>query len=73
MQAISITAFTQDSEQLRAIKIFFKALKIDFELTKQKPYNPEFVNEIMKSKKQYKEGKYTRVKPQELDTFLGLK
>lgn len=34
MQTINITAFTEDSDQINAIKSVLKALKIKFELTK---------------------------------------
>jgi hypothetical protein len=33
-------------------------------------YNPEFVEKILESKKQIKEGKFTVVKKEELKSFL---
>lgn len=38
----------------------------------EKPYNTEFVKKIEKSKKELKEGKSTRVKKEDLQSFLGL-
>jgi len=47
------------AEQESALKAFVKALKMDFTITTEKPYNPEFVSKIRKSRKDYKEGKGT--------------
>ena len=43
-----------------------------YEVTKEKPYDPEFVAKIQESRQQAKEGKVTRVKKEELGKFLGL-
>ena len=59
-------------EQINVLKAFMKALKIKFEIYKEKPYNPEFVEKIEKSKQEFKEGKSTRVKKEDLQNFLGL-
>ncbi len=59
-------------EQENALKAFFKALKIKFEVSKTKPYDPEFVAKIQESRQQGKEGKTTRVKKEDLKEFLGL-
>ncbi|WP_291100864.1 MULTISPECIES: DUF2683 family protein [unclassified Flavobacterium] len=72
MQTINITAYTEDDSQIEAVKAFMKALKIKFEISKEKPYNPEFVEKIEKSKQEFKEGKSTRVKKEDLQSFLGL-
>ena len=45
-----------NKEQMSAIKAFMKALKVDFEV-KKKPYNPEFVAKIEKSRQEIREGK----------------
>jgi len=78
MEAINITAYPSDAAQIKAIKAVMKALKIKFEINKEKvsgesPYNPEFVAKIKKSQQDYKEEKYTTVKMSDLDTFLGIK
>ena len=72
MQTINITAHPQDDSQVEAVKAFMKALKIKFEISKEKPYNAEFVAKIKKSKQEFKEGKSTRVKKEDLQSFLGL-
>jgi phosphoribosylamine-glycine ligase len=72
MQTINITAHTEDASQIEAVKAFMKALKIKFEISKEKTYNPEFVKKIEKSKKELKEGKSIRVKKEDLQSFLGL-
>ncbi len=60
MQTINIVAHTNDVSQIEAIKAVMKALKIKFEIyknkTKDKPYNPEFVAKIEKSIAQAKKG-----------------
>jgi hypothetical protein len=74
MEAINITAFTNDNAQINALKAMLEAFKIKFEISKIKEeiYNPEFVAKIIKSKQQFKDGKYTRVKKEDLQSFLGL-
>ena len=62
-----------NTEQAHALKAFAKALKIKFEVTTEKAYNPEFVEKIQKSKKEFEEGKFTRVEKDNLQQFLGLK
>jgi hypothetical protein len=53
----------QNKEQLSALKAFAKALKVDFETTKESPYNADFVNKIKESKKQIDDGKYITLDP----------
>jgi len=62
-----------NTEQAHALKAFAKALKIKFEETTEKTYNPEFIEKIQKSKKEFEEGKFTRVEKDNLQQFLGLK
>jgi hypothetical protein len=61
MEAINITAYTEDASQIEAIKAVIKAFKIKYNISKLKkpetPYNPEFVVMIEKGKKQIAEGK----------------
>lgn len=49
-----------------------KALKIKFEISSDENYNPEFVEKLLESRKQAREGKVTRVKKEELKEFLDL-
>ena len=53
-------------------KAFMQALKIKFEISKKDEYNPEFVEKIMESKEQVKNGRVTRVEKENLKEFLGL-
>ncbi len=67
-----IIAHPETTEQLKAIKAFMKALKIKFEISKESPYNPEFVAKIEKSRKDFENGNFTRVEKSDLQNFLGL-
>ncbi|MFT4061204.1 MAG: hypothetical protein QM642_02485 [Edaphocola sp.] len=70
MKAINITAYTDDASQIDAIKAFMKALKIKFELSKEKsPYNPEFVQKIRQGDEDLKNGKGRPVTLEELDSL----
>jgi len=62
----------KNKKELQAIKAVLKALDISFRTEDESPYNPEFVSKIKKSEQEIKEGKITRVKKEELKTFLGL-
>ncbi|PWH86018.1 DUF2683 family protein [Brumimicrobium oceani] len=64
---------TENQEQANALKAFVKALKMKFEEAEDKPYNPDFVKKIKRSKKEFQEGKYTTVNKDNLESFLGLK
>ena len=73
MKAIHITAYTEDASKVEALKAFMKALKIEFELTEgQSPYNPEFVEKVLESRQQAKNGKVKRVKKEDLEAYLTL-
>ena len=62
-----------NAEQVTALKAFIKALKIKFEVASgTESYNPEMIAKIEKSRQEYKEGKFTRVKKEDLNKFLGL-
>jgi phosphoribosylamine-glycine ligase len=53
-------------EEIEALKAFAKALKIKFEITKEKGYNKEFIDKIKRSKKQHSEGKDVVIKTEDL-------
>lgn len=72
MRTRNIIAHPQTTEQLKALKAFLKALKIKFEISGEESYDPEFVEKVLESRKQAKEGKTTRVKKENLKEFLGL-
>lgn len=67
-----IIAHPQTDEQVNVIKAFMNALKIKFEISKESPYNADFVAKIKKSKKEFKNGDFTRVEKNDLQNFLGL-
>ncbi len=62
----------ETTEQENALKAFVKALKMKFEIAREKPYDPDFVAKINESRQQVKEGKTTRVRKEDLKAFLGL-
>lgn len=51
----------ETTEQENALKAFIKALKIKFEVSKEKPYDPDFVAKIKESRQQAKEGKTVKL------------
>jgi len=67
-----LIAHPKTAEQVSALKAFMKALKIKFEVSNKEDYDPEFVEKVLESRKQAKEGKVTRVKKDNLKDFLGL-
>ena len=72
MKNHSIIVHPANDEETSVIKEFFTAYKIKFEVSMEKPYDPEFVAKIQESRQQAKEGKVTRVKKENLKEFLGL-
>ncbi|MGN6530456.1 MAG: DUF2683 family protein [Ginsengibacter sp.] len=66
MQAITI--HPKNEEQLNALEIILKAMKVPFEKSKtdKNPYDPEFVAKIKRSEKNFEEGKYTAIKIEDL-------
>jgi hypothetical protein len=57
-----------NQEQVNALKAFAKALKISFK-TQEKPYDPEFVAKIKKSKEDFAAGKGREITIDELDSL----
>jgi hypothetical protein len=57
------------AEQENALIAFVKALKMDFTTTREKPYNPEFVSKIKKSKSDYNNGKGKNITIDELNSL----
>ncbi len=72
MEAINITAYTSDASQIEAIKAVLKAFKIQFEVTKDTPYNPDFVEKVRKSRQEYKEGNFVTIEKENFKEFLGI-
>ena len=61
-----IIVHPDNEDKFEALKTFMKAFKIKFEITKEKPYDSEFVAKIEKSRQQYKKGDYTVIKTEDL-------
>ncbi|MEX8548941.1 MAG: DUF2683 family protein, partial [Mucilaginibacter sp.] len=47
-----------------ALKAFMKALKINFK--EEKPYNPDFIKKIERSKKDFEAGNFKSIKTKDL-------
>lgn len=62
----TVIAQPSDREQLKALKAFMKALKIDFKVQKADDYRSEFVAEIEQSRKDIAAGKGVRLKVDDL-------
>jgi len=62
-----IIAHPGSDDKFEALKAFMKALKIKFEITKDNPYNPEFVAKILQGDADIKAGKGKKVSLKELD------
>jgi len=60
-------------DKLESLKAFLKALKIKFEVANEETYHEDFVKMILKSEQEFKKGQFTRVKKNEVSSFLGLK
>jgi cytochrome c len=69
MEAINIKAYPADMSQINAIKAFMKALKIKFEVSKDTPYNSEFVEKIIQGDADFEAGKGRKVTLDELNSL----
>lgn len=58
--------YPENKEQANALKAFVKALKMKFEVTQIKEYNPEFVEKIKPSKLQHIQGEDKVIKTEDL-------
>ncbi|WP_194774301.1 DUF2683 family protein [Pararhodonellum marinum] len=68
----TIIIHTENKEQENALKAFAKALKMKFEVVKEKPYDPEFVAKIEKSQQEFEDGNFTGIEKKDLKSFLGI-
>ena len=69
MEAINIKAYPADLSQITAIKAFMKALKIKFEVSKEVPYNNEFVEKILQGDKDFEAGEGRKITVEELNNL----
>ena len=67
-----LIAHPKTTEEVEAIKAVLHAMKIRFEISNEEDYNPDFVDKILESKEQAKNGKVTRVEKENLKELLGL-
>ena len=56
-------------EQENVLKAFFKTFKIQFEATKETPYNEDFVNMVLQAENGIKQGKGKKVTSEEFDNL----
>lgn len=61
MRTQDIIVHPSNAQEMSVIKAFFEALKIKFEVAKDSPYDPEFVDKIENSRKQAAEGKTVKI------------
>ncbi len=57
----TLTINTEDKQVLTAVKALLKGFKVSFDEKQDKPYNPEFVAKIEKSRQQIREGKTIKI------------
>lgn len=68
-----VIAHPKSGEQTSTLKAVLKALKIKFEVAeRESPYNTAFVEKVMKSDEQAKNGKVKRIKKENLKAYLGV-
>ena len=67
--ASTLIVHPTDIEQENVIKAFFKALKIQFEVTKDSAYNKNFVNMVLQAETSIKQGKGRKVSSEEFDNL----
>ena len=67
-------AHPTDNEQINVLKTLLKVLKIKFEIKTTKvdeQYNPEFVAKIKLSQEDFKNGRYSAVKLEDLNSYIA--
>jgi hypothetical protein len=52
-----IIAHPKTEEEVNTLKVVMQALKIRFEISKEGPYDPLFVDKVMESRQQVRKGK----------------
>ena len=58
-----------DINQENVLRAFFETFKIRFEVTKEKPYNQDFVNMVLQAENAIKQGKGKKVTSEEFDNL----
>lgn len=64
----AIILHPKNKTQLSLLKNLAKEMGMSFETKKEEetPYNPEFVAKIMRSRKDFEEGRFTTIKTEDL-------
>ena len=64
----AIILHPKNKTQLSILKNLAKEMGMSFETKKEEetPYNPEFVAKIMRSRKDFEEGRFTAIKTEDL-------
>ena len=64
----AIILHPKNKTQLSLLKNLAKEMGMSFETKKEEetPYNPEFVAKIMRSRKDFEEGRFTAIKTEDL-------
>ena len=57
-------------DQINALKAVVKAFKIEYEITKENPYNPDFVKMVLDSEQEIKKGKGLKVSSKGFDNCI---
>jgi len=58
-----------DINQENVLRAFFETFKIKFEVTKEKPYNQNFVDMVLQAENGIKQGKGKKVTSEEFDNL----
>ena len=56
-----------DINQENVLRSFFETFKIRFEVTKEKPYNQDFVDMVLQAESSIKQGKGKKISSEEFD------
>jgi hypothetical protein len=62
-----LIAHPTTKDQINALKAVAKALKIEYEITKENPYNPDFVKMVLESEQEIKKGRGVKVSSKGFD------
>ena len=69
MNESNIVIAHPSEDKLESLKAFLKALKIKFEVSKEQPYNDDFVKMIQKGDEDIKNGKGKKISLDEIDNL----
>jgi hypothetical protein len=61
-----IIVHPDSDDKFEALKAFMRAFKIKFEITKESPYDPDFVAKILQGDEDFKKGNFKVIKTEDL-------